>query len=423
MTLCFIDSGFYPHPDLVKPKNRIKAWVNAGKKKLEVHEFRADETPVWPNWNDLAPSRWHGLMTSCVGAGNGYLSEGLYRGLASDADLVLICIRDAEGHYTEESIVRALCWVESHAKRLGIRVVNISVGGEPRNEPEPNELDSTVDRLVSSGIVVTAAAGNNGERVLAPPATSPSAITVGGIDDKNSFDHEALEIWHSNYGLGVGSVSKPELVAPSLWVVAPILCGSTVSEEAQKLFEADVLDTEKIRNQALVTPHYKHVEGTSFAAPLCASAVACLIEAVPDISPSMVKEVLLKTAEGVKAASAQRQGAGVLRPGLAIAEALRHEHKALSQYRKLPHLTEQTVTFVLHDHDAAQVRVVTSWDNWKEPIDLKVVESGVWKKRTARPRTGRHLYKFVIDDKWLDDPSNPSKEPDGFGGYNSVLEL
>jgi len=423
VTICFIDSGFYPHPDLTKPKNRIKAWVNAGKKKLEVHEFGAHETPAWPNWDDLAPSRWHGLMTSCVGAGNGYLGGGLYRGLASEADVVLICIRDAQGHLTEESIVRALDWVERNASRLDIRVVNLSVAGDQRPEPEPNEVDRTVDRLVSQGLVVTAASGNDGRRVLAPPATSPSAITVGGIDDKNSFDHEALEMWHSNYGVGIGQVGKPELVAPSMWVVAPLLCGSTVAEEAQKLFDAKELDSGKIWNERLVTPHYKHVEGTSFAAPLCASAVACLIEAVPDIHPHTVKEVLLKTAERVKDASPQRQGAGVLRPGLAVAEALRHDHEALRKYERLPHVTKKTITFFLHDHDAQSVQVVTSWSGWQESVDLDQVEPGIWKKRLPLPEKGRHHYKFVIDDRWLDDPSNPKKEPDGFGGYNSVLEL
>ncbi|MFO0550204.1 MAG: DUF1588 domain-containing protein [Polyangiaceae bacterium] len=37
---------------------------------------------------------------------------------------------------------------------------------------------------------------------------------------------------------------------------------------------------------------------------------------------------------------------------------------------------------------------------------------------------GDYSYKFVIDGAtWLADPSNPSTEPDGFGGFNSLLHL
>ena len=423
VTICFIDSGFYPHPDLTRPRNRIRAWVNAGEEELDVREFSAEEEPHWPDWDCCAPLQWHGLMTSCVGVGNGFLSNGLYRGLASDADAVLVRIRDAEDRLTEESITRALDWVASNAERLGIRVVNISVGGNVREEPGPNELDSAVDRLVGAGIVVVAASGNSGQRILAPPATSPSALTVGGIDDKNDFDHHTLELWNSNYGLGGGGVLKPELVAPSLWVVAPLLCGSEDSRVATELFQAESLNHHEIRRQGLVTPHYKHVEGTSFAAPLCAAAVACLLEAAPQTRPYQVREMLLRTAERVEGASSERQGAGVLRPGLAVAEAMRHRHRHLEVHGRLPHVEETRITFLLHDHDARRVQMVASWSDWTHAQDLELLEHGVWRLEVARPGGERHRYKFIVDGRWLDDPGNPMKEPDGFGGYNSLLVL
>ena len=40
-------------------------------------------------------SSWHGMMTSVVACGNGWLSEGLYRGLASEASLVLVKVGSA----------------------------------------------------------------------------------------------------------------------------------------------------------------------------------------------------------------------------------------------------------------------------------------------------------------------------------------
>ncbi len=34
---------------------------------------------------------------------------------------------------------------------------------------------------------------------------------------------------------------------------------------------------------------------------------------------------------------------------------------------------------------------------------------------------GKHLYKFVVDGVWLNDPDNPNREADGSGNVNSVL--
>src|SRR5262245_2763265 len=51
IAVALVDSGFYPHPDLVRPRNRIRAWVDAGREELSQRCFGADETPMWPNWD------------------------------------------------------------------------------------------------------------------------------------------------------------------------------------------------------------------------------------------------------------------------------------------------------------------------------------------------------------------------------------
>jgi hypothetical protein len=57
VTLALVDSGFYPHPDLVRPRNRIRAWVDAGRAPIEAHFFGPDESPRWPGWDAAAPSQ------------------------------------------------------------------------------------------------------------------------------------------------------------------------------------------------------------------------------------------------------------------------------------------------------------------------------------------------------------------------------
>ncbi|HEU5101592.1 MAG TPA: S8 family serine peptidase [Roseiflexaceae bacterium] len=428
VTIALLDSGFSPHPDLTIPRNRIRAWVDASREPLDARRFGADETPRWPGWDAAAAWQWHGLMTSAVAAGNGALRHGLYRGLASEAELVLIQVRDAAGHITNESIARALHWLHEHSLALGVRVVSMSVSGDAVEPLAGNPVDEAVTALVADGVVVVAAAGNDGVRRLVPPATAPHALTIGGLDDMNTLDHAAHTLWHSNYGSsGLGAL-KPELVAPSIWVVAPLLPGTTLAADAIALFErrarGDITIEGRIAEAKLVTPHYQHVDGTSFAAPLVAGTVACMIEANPSLTPALVRDVLLAAAHPVAGAPLERQGAGALEAGRAVALALREQHGALVDGTAEPRIAADGVAFVLHEHDARSVQVLGSWDGWRAPgLLAEAVEPGIWRAMAALP-PGQHVYKFLLDGvRWLDDPANVRKAPDGLGGLNSLLRV
>jgi len=216
VTMALVDAGFYPHPDLVQPSNRIRAWVDASTDALAHREFSPDETPAWPDWDAARDWQWHGLMTSVVAGGNGFLSHGLYSGLACSADLVLVQVRGADGHISSENIIRALRWLKENATSLGLRVVSMSVCGDEPKATGIDPVDLAVRDLVEAGVCVVAAAGNDGERKLLPPASALQALTVGGIDDHNTFADDEISLWHSNYGEAAKDVFKPELVAPSI---------------------------------------------------------------------------------------------------------------------------------------------------------------------------------------------------------------
>lgn len=425
VTIAMIDSGFYPHPDLVQPDNRIRAWVDATQTPPLVRTFTPTEQPTWPGWEAQASTQWHGLMTTVAAAGNGWLSHGLYRGLAGDADLVLVKVWD-DG-IDNETIRRALRWVEANADRFGIRLVNLSLGGEPVAQWQQNEVDKAVTDLVAQNVVVTVAAGNDGVRRLVPPATAPAALTIGGIDDQNTFTHDDVALWHSNYGRGGGGVPKPELVAPSIWVAAPVLPQTQTAVSAQHLFsqrgqpEAEA----RIRQMKFITPHYQHVDGTSFAAPLVASGIACMLEANPALTPALVREILLRTAHRVPGAPVERQGAGAFVAGLAVAHALQEQHPTLHQWTVSPIVSDEALTFIFHDHSVERVQVLGSWDNWSATgLELVQIEPGVWQGERPLLPSGRYLYKFLLNGRiWLDDPANPHKVHDGYGGFNSLINL
>ena len=423
VTIAMLDSDFYPHPDLIRPSNRIRAWVDVTTDPVTVLTFQPDEDPQWPGWADQSGSQWHGTMTAVTAAGNGYLSHGLYSGMARDAELVLVRVRDETGIHNP-TIERALRWVAENAASLNILVVNMSFGGDAVADLWDNPVDTAVADLVAQGITVTAAAGNDGVRWLVPPATAPEGLTIGGLDDRNTFVHEDDVAWHSNYGSGVDAAFKPELVAPRIWLAAPILPETAVAWEAKFLFHYRGYGPieERIWQLKLITPHYQHVDGTSFAAPLVASTVACMLEANPDLTPPLIRQILQQTATPIPNVSQERQGAGALTPGTAVAAALLHKHSSLDDWISIPSISADEITFLLHDHSASRVRLLGSWDGWQSTPDAEQIEEGVWRLVIPRLANGRYAYKYLRDENdWLDDPVNPRKVWDGYSGFNSLL--
>ena len=99
VTIAFLDSGFYAHKDLTEPKNRIVAYHSI---------FPPEDNSATLEKPDVAS--WHGMMTSVVAAGNGHLSDGLYRGIAPEANLVLVKIGKT-GRIPESNIETGLRWV------------------------------------------------------------------------------------------------------------------------------------------------------------------------------------------------------------------------------------------------------------------------------------------------------------------------
>jgi serine protease AprX len=422
VTVALVDSGFAPHPDLTEGRNRIRAHVDAREVPVVVRRFSADETPSWPEAS--AESAWHGLMTSVAAAGSGARSWGFYRGMAPDAELVLVRVLGSEGRIGNARIARALHWLLAFGPDLGVRVVNVSLGGDSESR---SSVDEAVAALVRRGITVVVASGNDGVRRLVPPATALEALTIGGIDDHGHFQEEEVVLWHSNYGEAANGKQKPELVAPSLEVPGAILLGTKIAEEAASLFAARALGDEsgeaRIAEMGLLSPFYKRVEGTSFAAPLVAGVVAAMLEANPSLTPRRVRELLVASAHPVPGAPPERQGAGAMDAGRAVTLALRDRHSGAADFSFSPEVAGECVRVLLHDHDAREVRVLGSWDRWARPGRLaERLEPGLFAARLDDLAPGSYSYKFLVDgERWLEDPGNPARSWDRYAGWNSVL--
>lgn len=69
-----------------------------------------------------------------------------------------------------------------------------------------------------------------------------------------------------------------------------------------------------------------------------------------------------------------------------------------------------------------KISFVSSFSGWDAgQFELLETANGVYELSLPMPWVPEFYYKFVIDGKWSHDPENKSKDPDGFGGYNSIF--
>lgn len=98
-----------------------------------------------------------------------------------------------------------------------------------------------------------------------------------------------------------------------------------------------------------------------------------------------------------------------------------------------PAQTDQGVLFRFYAPSARVVQLAGNWpeNNWlagqAQTGSFRIGEmadkdgDGVWERYERLP-AGRYQYKFRIDDvNWKEDPNNPQRTDDGYGGFNSLL--
>ena len=443
VTICFIDSGFYMHPDI---KSRIK-------KIMDITDESRDEN----YFNTVHDNAWHGTMTSTICAGNGNLSRGLYKGLASEAELVLIKTQNDEGKITDENIIKALEWVKSNHELYNIRIVNLSLSGDVAEHFDTSRINHLAEELFAMNILVIAAVGNSTDGEVLPPASSPHVVAVGGLDDDNKLDGDII-LYHSTYGVTLDGLSKPELISNAIWLPAPILPATASAKKAEVLFQAlqnddyiyaiiennaalfkdDGFDIpsgkEKIWKQVkkliwkekFITPHYMHVDGTSFAAPIVSSVAAQMLEANPTLASNELRQILLKTALPLPTYDVARQGYGRLQPKMAVYAVMKKEDIIFPDDNPVIDYKNKKIMFYLHQPNVKiGLSLSGSFNNWKKnEIFLKPAKNDTWYMQMPLLPPGRYEYKFLADNQqWIEDVANPWRTVDNHGGWNNVFEI
>jgi serine protease AprX len=257
--IAIVDTGIDPmHPDLQGRVVDMADWVGQG--------------PVDENG--------HGTHCAGIAAGSGAQSGGRYRGVAPGASIYAAKVLRRNGSGMMSDVMAGIDW----AVDQGVQIISLSLGGSGSSDGR-DALSEMCDAAVNAGVIVCAAAGNDGpgNRTIGSPGASRLAITVGA-----STDQDLLAPFSSRGPTADGRV-KPDILLPGHLITAARAKGTSMGTP--------------------IDSYYCEASGTSMATPVAAGLCALLLQMDPGLTPDEIKERLITTAIDLgEPANAQGRG-------------------------------------------------------------------------------------------------------------------
>ncbi|MEU9361937.1 S8 family serine peptidase [Streptomyces sp. NPDC048301] len=298
-TVAVLDTGIdATHPDV---KDRVK----------ESRSFIPGE--------EVDDKHGHGTHVASTVAGSGAASDGVNKGVAPGADLIVGKVLDNTGSGADSGIIEAMEW----AKAEGADVVSMSLGSSiPDDGTDP--MAQAVDALSADGgpLFVIAAGNAYGEGTIGAPGSAASALTVAAVDKQDMrADFSSMGPLVRSHGL------KPDLSAP----------GVDINAAASQ----SVPGTQGM---------YRSMDGTSMATPHVAGAAAILKQRHPEWTGQRLKDALMSSSEELSDYTPYQQGTGRLDVKAAIDTTIEATGSVAVASYDWPHsasdpIAERTITY------------------------------------------------------------------------------
>lgn len=260
--------------------------LNGDPQSFKVAPDLASTTFVAPwdfNQNDAHPNDDNGHGTHVAGtiAQNTNNAYGV-AGVAYNARIMPVKVLDYTGNGFDDDIVEGIY----HAVANGADVINMSIGfpgsgGGPEPCSEITGLNAALDYAHAQGVVLVAAAGNDGG-IVSCPAANPNVIAVGAAG------YDGAYTWYSNNGAAL------DVSAPGGDPLVDLSGDGYVDGVLQESFcyDASVLLLLNLYGSFCNVFN----AGTSMASPHVAGTAALILGEDPSLTPDDVRALIQSTA-------------------------------------------------------------------------------------------------------------------------------
>ena len=273
----------------------------------------------------------HGTHVASIIAGDSPQSpfnSVSYRGVAPNAKLLNLRVLDQNGVGSVSNAIAAIDWAIANKAAYNIRVMNLSIGTPAIDSYKNDPLCLAARRAVNAGIVVVASAGNNGKDangrklygLINSPGIEPSVITVGAAntfgtdsrsDDKvTTYSSRGPTRGYTTNAIGqkvFDNLIKPDLVAPGNKIITARAFSNSGTNNI--VSENPSLEVNPTANSNV---KLMYLSGTSMAAPMVSGTAALMIQANPNLTPNLVKAILMYSAQPIAGCNTFEQGAGLV---------------------------------------------------------------------------------------------------------------
>lgn len=259
------------HPDLdIKPENQYFAYIDEVGNSSPPSSVDQDNdckglstcpAALWSHGTHCA-----GLVAAVSNNGEGVAS------VASGVTLMAARCADKDPKYMNKSLEGVLWAIDN-----GADVLSLSWGSSNISEFEQEIIQGALEK----GIVVVAAAGNDGVEKKKYPAAYEGVIAVGSVDSDNKRS------FFSNYGSWV-TLAAPggNLIDEQGKATMSMILSTTFSTSHMRFYGSNEIDG----------LYYDGMIGTSMATPVISSVVGLMLSVNPDLTPAEVKDILMQTA-------------------------------------------------------------------------------------------------------------------------------
>ncbi len=261
-----------------------------------------------------APDQFgHGEHVAGIIASNGIASScpnctRTFKGVAYGAKLIDLKVLDNNGQGSDSTVILAIDTAIALKNIYNIRVINLSIGRPVMESYTLDPLCQAVEAAWKAGIVVVAAAGNDGRDntfgeqgygTINAPGNDPYVITVGAMKTEGTYTRsdDLVASYSSKGPTAIDHLAKPDILAPGNLVVSLLSPGSTLSRQyPANVVTQSYYQTDNHGQSKKVSTTYFMLSGTSMATPAVSAAAADLIQATPSLTPDQVKAILMETA-------------------------------------------------------------------------------------------------------------------------------